>query len=107
MRYVSVVVCSLFVAACGGNQQDQQAGGSSATGSIKVDGSSTVYPITEAVAEEFTKQNPNVDVQVGVSGTGGGFQKFCRAETDISDASRPIRPTEIETCKKNSIEYIE
>jgi phosphate transport system substrate-binding protein len=59
------------------------------------------------VAEEFQKANPNVRVTVGISGTGGGFQKFCRGETDISDASRPIRPIEIETCQKAGIEYIE
>jgi phosphate transport system substrate-binding protein len=74
---------------------------------IQIDGSSTVYPITEAVAEEFQKTNSTVRVTVGISGTGGGFQKFCRGETDISDASRPIRPTEIETCSKAGIEYIE
>jgi len=57
---------------------------------VKVDGSSTVYPITEGVAEEFQKANKGLKVTVGVSGTGGGFKKFCRGETDIADASRPI-----------------
>src|SRR5918993_341977 len=111
MRYVSVVVISvsLLAAACGGGQpQEGQTGASSgATGAIKVDGSSTVYPITEAVAEEFKKENPAVDVQVGVSGTGGGFQKFCRGETDISNASRPISAAEIEACKAAGVDYIE
>lgn len=74
---------------------------------INVDGSSTVYPITEAVAEEFQKDNPNIKVTVGISGTGGGFKKFCRGETDISNASRPIKESEMETCKKNGIEFIE
>jgi phosphate transport system substrate-binding protein len=74
---------------------------------IKVDGSSTVFPITEAVAEEFQKSNPNVRITVGISGTGGGFQKFGTGETDISDASRPIKPSEVELCKQNGIEYIE
>ena len=74
---------------------------------IKVDGSSTVYPITEAVAEEYQKENRRFRVTVGISGTGGGFKKFGRGETDISDASRPIKPTEVELCKKNGIEYIE
>lgn len=75
---------------------------------IKIDGSSTVYPITEAVAEEFQKvKKGSVRVTVGISGTGGGFKKFCRGETDISDASRPILKKEIDVCKKAGIEYIE
>jgi phosphate transport system substrate-binding protein len=74
---------------------------------IAVDGSSTVYPITEAVAEEFQKANRDSRVTVGISGTGGGFKKFCNGETDISDASRPIKPTEVELCQKNGIEYVE
>jgi len=74
---------------------------------ISIDGSSTVYPITEAVAEEFQKIEKGVKVTVGISGTGGGFKKFCTGETDISDASRPIKKTEAELCKKNGIEYIE
>jgi phosphate transport system substrate-binding protein len=76
-------------------------------GSLSIDGSSTVYPITEAVAEEFQKPNPKARVTVGISGTGGGFKKFCNGETDISDASRPIKPTEVEACKAKGIEYIE
>lgn len=75
---------------------------------IKVDGSSTVFPITEAVAEEFQKSTKgSARVTVGISGTGGGFKKFCRGETDISDASRPILKEEIELCRANSINYIE
>lgn len=74
---------------------------------IKVDGSSTVYPITEAVAEEFGKKHRDVKVTVGISGTGGGFKKFCPGETDISDASRPIKPSEVENCTKHKTEYIE
>jgi len=74
---------------------------------ISVDGSSTVYPITEAVAEEFQKVNPGVKATIGISGTGGGFKRFCAGETDISDASRPIKPTEVEACTQNKIEYIE
>ncbi len=76
-------------------------------GLIKVDGSSTVFPITEAVAEEFQKENPGVKITVGVSGTGGGFKKFCREEIDISDASRPIKPSEVDTCFENGVKYIE
>ena len=75
---------------------------------VKIDGSSTVYPITEAVAEEFQKSKKGViKVTVGISGTGGGFKKFCRGETDISDASRPILKAEMEECRKNGIEYME
>jgi phosphate transport system substrate-binding protein len=75
---------------------------------IKVDGSSTVFPITEAVAEEFQKAKKNtVKVTVGISGTGGGFKKFCRGETDISDASRPILKKEMDDCKAAGIEYYE
>ena len=75
---------------------------------IKVDGSSTVFPITEAVAEEFQKaKKGKVKVTVGVSGTGGGFKKFCRGETDVSDASRPIKEKEMQACKAAGIRYIE
>ena len=75
---------------------------------IKIDGSSTVYPITEAVAEEFQKAKKGaIKVTVGISGTGGGFKKFCRGETDISDASRPILKKEMDVCKENGIKYVE
>ena len=77
------------------------------TNLIKVDGSSTVYPITEAVAEEFGRENSKARITVGISGTGGGFKKFCSGEIDISDASRPIKQKEIDLCKKNGVEYIE
>lgn len=80
----------------------------SETGLVKIDGSSTVYPITEAVAEEIQKATKGaVKVTVGISGTGGGFKKFCRGETDISDASRPILKKEMEACKEAGIRYIE
>ncbi|MGH7832489.1 MAG: PstS family phosphate ABC transporter substrate-binding protein [Candidatus Binatia bacterium] len=75
---------------------------------VQIDGSSTVFPVTEAVAEEFQKAKKGaIKVTVGIAGTGGGFKKFCRGETDISDASRPILKQEMETCKKAGIEYIE
>jgi len=77
------------------------------SGTIKVDGSSTVYPITEAVAEEFAKVNPKVKITVGVSGTGGGFKKFIAGEIDITDASRPIKASEQEAANKAGIGYIE
>ena len=112
MRSVQMRLCAVAlvsattVAACGGGSSESAAS-NTAPAVIQLDGSSTVFPISEAVAEEFQKANPGTRVTVGISGTGGGFQKFCRGETDISDASRPIRPTEIETCKKAGIEYIE
>jgi phosphate transport system substrate-binding protein len=74
---------------------------------IKIDGSSTVFPITEAVAEEFQKKHPSIRVTVGISGTGGGFKRFCNGETDIADASRPIKVSEVELCFDNKITYIE
>ncbi len=91
----------LVAASCGGS------GAPAATEIIRVDGSSTVYPITEAVAEEFQKANPGARITVGISGTGGGFKKFCAGETDISDASRPVKPTEIEACAQGGVGYIE
>jgi phosphate transport system substrate-binding protein len=75
---------------------------------VQIDGSSTVFPVTEAVAEDFQKAKKGaIKVTVGVSGTGGGFKKFCRGETDISNASRPILKKEMEDCAKNGIKYVE
>ncbi|MFS4461145.1 PstS family phosphate ABC transporter substrate-binding protein [Bdellovibrio sp. HCB2-146] len=75
---------------------------------IKIDGSSTVFPITEAMAEEFqTSKRGKVRVTVGISGTGGGFKKFCRGETDVQDASRPIQSAELENCRKAGIKFLE
>ena len=75
---------------------------------VKIDGSSTVYPITEAVAEDFQKaRKGSVRVTVGISGTGGGFKKFCRGEIDIADASRPILKKEMEDCAREGIRYVE
>jgi phosphate transport system substrate-binding protein len=76
-------------------------------GEIKIDGSSTVYLISEAVASAFKKEHRNVKITVGISGTGGGFKKFYSGETDISDASRPIKPEEKAQCQKNGIDYLE
>jgi phosphate transport system substrate-binding protein len=90
---------------CSGGQNQAGTGGD-LTGSIQIDGSSTVYPITEAVAEEYRNEAPKVKITVGVSGTGGGFKKFSRGETDISDASRPIKDEEITDCEKNGIKYV-
>ena len=74
---------------------------------VEVDGSSTVFPITEAMAEAFQKQFGGIHVTVGISGTGGGFKRFCNGETRISNASRPIKPIEVEACAKKGIDYIE
>lgn len=83
-------------------------GAAAAQAYVKIDGSSTVFPVTEAVAEDFQKSKKGaVRVTVGISGTGGGFKKFCRGEIDISDASRPITKKEMEACKEAGIEYIE
>lgn len=123
-----VAALSLFAVACGGDDDDgggdttpaatsgatsaatQPSGGDSdyseLTGDVIVDGSSTVGPIGEAAAEEFGKVS-DVQVSVGISGTGGGFEKFCRGETDISDASRPIKDSEAEACATGGIEYVE
>ena len=76
-------------------------------GRISIDGSSSVYPLTEAVAEEFRKVNPDIKIMVGVSGTGGGFKKFLRREIDIGNASRPISKGEIDQSRKNGINFIE
>ena len=77
------------------------------SGSVKVDGSSTVFPLTEAVAEEFQKANPQVKVTVGVSGTGGGMKKFVTGEIDVAQASRPVRPDEAKKAKENGIDFME
>lgn len=88
-------------AGCGGSDTAS----SKLTGEIKVDGSSTVAPITEAIAEEFNKENPDVKIPVGVSGTGGGFKRFVVGETDVQDASRPIKDSEKELTDKNGVTY--
>jgi phosphate transport system substrate-binding protein len=116
-----VATLSLIATACG-NEND---GGGSAnggggtnnggggttggtlSGTVIGDGSSTVFPITQAVAEEFTASYPEVQVSVGISGTGGGFEKFCNGETDIQDASRAIEQEEIDVCAQNGVEYVE
>jgi phosphate transport system substrate-binding protein len=91
----------LVATACG----DDNASAGNLSGSIKIDGSSTVGPLSEAAAELFREENPDVRITVGISGTGGGFEKFCAGETDISDASRPIEPEEVAACKKEGVAY--
>jgi phosphate transport system substrate-binding protein len=95
---------ALFTAACGGGDSSSP---DALSGSVVVDGSSTVAPLSEAVAEEFNKEQPDVNVSVGTSGTGGGFKKFCAGETDISDASRAIKDEEKAACAAEGVEYVE
>jgi phosphate transport system substrate-binding protein len=107
-------VLALGATACGDDDDDNGGGNASAStggdlsGNIKIDGSSTVAPLAEAAAENFQGENPGVKITVGTSGTGGGFEKFCAGETDISDASRPIKDDEeVPVCKKAGIDYKE
>jgi len=94
------VVVAFTAVGCGG-------GGSDGGGTISADGSSTVGPYMTAAAEEFQKENADSRITVGVSGTGGGFERFCRGETDISNASRPIKEEEADICRENGVEYVE
>ena len=103
-------VLALGVAACGDDDDDGGSGssGGGLSGDIAIDGSSTVFPFAQAAAEEFQTENPDVKITVGQSGTGGGFEKFCAGETDISDASRPIdSEEEVPLCEKGGITYKE
>ncbi|MET9987482.1 PstS family phosphate ABC transporter substrate-binding protein [Streptomyces rochei] len=97
----------LAATACGGGDAGSGDGGSGdeLSGPVKVDGSSTVAPLTSAASEFYAEEQPKVRVTVATSGTGGGFKKFCVGETDISDASRPIKDEEIKTCEENNIKY--
>ncbi len=121
---LSMVAVLVFAAACGnntngGNATNKNTGAANnatnapteetaaLSGEIKIDGSSTVFPLTEAAAEEFNKEHKDVRVPVGVSGTGGGFKQFCAGEIAIADASRPIKDEEAATCKTAGIEYTE
>src|SRR5215212_2699788 len=112
---ITIAACgalALGAAACGNSDNESTAssgsGGGDLSGSIKIDGSSTVAPFAQAAQEAFQGENPGVKITVGTSGTGGGFEKFCNGETDISDASRPIKPDEeVPLCKKGGIKYHE
>ena len=107
------VAIAVVASACGGRPQGSSAvslpagPATNLTGSISADGSSTVGPLMQLAAERFATSNPRVDITVGVAGTGGGFQRFCADETDISDASRPIKPEEAQACKTAGIAYSE
>jgi phosphate transport system substrate-binding protein len=99
-----IAILLAVLTACGGSDSG---GGNGLSGLIEADGSSTVGPFTSAAAQRFKQEEPGVDVTVGISGTGGGFERFCRGETDLSDASRPIKDEERSICKKNGITYSE
>ena len=101
MKGCIVVAATLAIAACGSSNS------SGLTGEVRIDGSSTVYPLTALAAEDFQAENSGVQVTVGSSGTGGGFEKFCRGETDANDASRPIKEEEAAACEANGIQYAE
>jgi len=108
MLGLMAVVLALVASACGSDDSGStSAGGENLSGTIKIDGSSTVAPLSEAAAELFQAENPGVQVTVGTAGTGGGFEKFCRGETDISDASRKIKTSEADLCKANGVVYDE
>jgi phosphate transport system substrate-binding protein len=118
-KWLALPCCAALafgVAACGGDDNGGGAGSASSnagggsqklSGTIKIDGSSTVFPFAQAAAETFQQQNPGVKITVGESGTGGGFEKFCNAETDISDASRPIEDDEKTACSEKSVSFDE
>jgi phosphate transport system substrate-binding protein len=101
-----VAALSLVLAGCGGGASGQE-GGEAVTGNIRIEGSSTVYPITQAAAELFRQENPDARIEVGGAGTSDGFEAFCKGDTQISDASRPIEAEEIQACKKAGVDYIE
>jgi len=110
LKLISLLSLALLLGACSqdeGTADSGQEAGGELTGTVSLDGSSTVYPISEAVAEEFMGVAPRVRVTVGVSGTGGGFKKFLAQETDINDASRTIKESEMATAEANGIHYLE
>ena len=107
---LAFAIVGLLAVACGGGSgpaPTASAAESGLTGNIEIDGSSTVFPISQAVAEEFRKEHPKVQIPVGISGTGGGFKRFTVGETDISDASRPIKDSEREQAAENGVEFIQ
>ncbi|MGH2946718.1 MAG: PstS family phosphate ABC transporter substrate-binding protein [Solirubrobacteraceae bacterium] len=118
LTLAAVCVLAFGVAACGGEEGETSGSntaeetsasteGGELSGTIRIDGSSTVAPLSEAAAEMFQAENPGVRVTVGTSGTGGGFEKFCAGETDISDASRAIEDDEVEACGSNDVAFEE
>ena len=108
MRHIITLFTMLILVACGGSEStNSSAGGDQLSGPVRMDGSSTVFPISEAVAEEYLAEAPRVRVTVGVSGTGGGFKKFLNEEIDINAASRPIKDSEFEQANEKGIQVLE
>ena len=112
MRRLALLSIAVLLAGCGGERRGSgdtggTTGESDLSGRIQADGSSTVGPYTTAAAERFRSVQPNVQITVGVSGTGGGFERFCAGETDLSNASRAIKDEEQATCEAKGIEYVE
>jgi phosphate transport system substrate-binding protein len=104
---VAALVLSLGATACGGEDASSAAGGDGLSGRIEADGSSTVGPFTTRAAERFQGEHSGVQVTVGISGTGGGFERFCAGETDLSNASRAIKDEEAAICEQNGVDYVE
>ena len=101
----TIMTGALVLAACGGGSGGDSGGGGNLSGAVRIDGSSTVYPLTALAAEDFMAANPGVQVTVASSGTGGGFEKFCRGETDANDASRKIKDEEKAACEAAGVAY--
>ncbi|GEP33600.1 protein sphX [Nocardioides szechwanensis] len=102
-----IAALALALSACGGSDAGDDTSGDGVSGKVAVDGSSTVFPMSDAAAELLLEETPDVDVTVGESGTGGGFEAFCADKTDISDASRPIKDEEAAICEEAGIDYTE
>lgn len=106
LRNLAVISMIIVLFSCS-TKKSLESTNADTAGEVKIDGSSTVYPITEAVAEAYRGDHPEVKVTAGFSGTGGGFKKFGRGEIDINDASRPIKDSEIKACEENKVKYVE
>src|SRR5687768_18429708 len=105
---MSVVALSLVLTACGGSAGGGEGSGGQVSGTVNIEGSSTVQPITQAAAELFREEYPDARIEVGGAGTSDGFEAFCQGDTQISDASRPIdADEEVPLCKENGVEFIE
>lgn len=104
---LGTLTSALLIAACGGGEPGADSAGETLAGEVLIDGSSTVFPIAEAIAEEFQINHPRVRVSVGFSGSGGGFERFCNDELDLTNASRPIKDSEREACASAGIEFTE